>query len=322
MNLILELKKINKDFILQYGGLFRRKKIHPAVRDVNLKLYQGESLGIVGESGCGKSTLAKMIMGLHEPTSGEIFFGGKPHRDWLTKNKLSLCKKVQMVFQDPTGSLNPRHTIADILHLQMRRLTDWDKYKRDERIKEIFDQVQISVTALPRYPHEFSGGQAQRISIARALLAHPEILVLDEPVSALDVSVQAQILQLLENMRKELKLSYVFISHDLAVVEQLCPRVMVMFFGRVVEQGKTNALFRSRSHPYTDLLLKSVPTLQQNLSLSERNAIEEITLSGCAFQKRCIYAQPACEKLPELRVVEESQSTEHLCACHFPLSKK
>lgn len=233
-----------------------------AVKNVTLALRQGETLAIVGESGSGKSTLARMVVGLETPTSGQMKIAGKDAGTLAKEGPRAFGQMIQYVFQDPTSSLNPRKTIGATLEAPLRLLKGFDPARRKTRMKELLDAVQMPADTLERYPHEFSGGQAQRIAIARALAAAPRIMVLDEPVSALDVSVQAQVLLLLEDLKAEFDLSYLFISHDLAVVESVCDRVAVMYFGEVVEEGPVEALFKSPHHDYTKRLISSAPLLE------------------------------------------------------------
>ncbi|MGA1599237.1 MAG: oligopeptide/dipeptide ABC transporter ATP-binding protein [bacterium] len=316
---LLELEQVSKEFVLHRSGWTQRATTFRAVNQVSWKVHPGEALGVVGESGCGKSTVARMAVGLEPPTSGTIRFKGKPLSTWLEQDPQTLRRSVQMVFQDPAGSLNPRQRIREILDLQLKRLTRLGPEQRRQRIREVLQQVQLPESTLERFPHEFSGGQAQRISIARALVSLPELLLLDEPVSALDVSVQAQILLLLENMRQELGVAYVFISHDLAVVEQLCPNTVVMYAGAVAEQGPTERLFRHRRHPYTDLLVRSVPVPGTPLQLKTQGSGEVEVLPGCSFRNRCPRASETCAQVPELQPV--SETSPHLSACHYPLDE-
>jgi peptide/nickel transport system ATP-binding protein len=237
-----------------------RPEIH-AVRDVSLALHEGETLAIVGESGSGKSTLARMLVGLARPTLGTITIGGKPAETLRSEGPKAFGRMIQYVFQDPVASLNPRKTIGSILDVPLARLGDLEGAARDARKRELLDAVQMPSDSLQRFPHEFSGGQAQRIAIARALAANARILVLDEPVSALDVSVQAQVLLLLDGLKREFGLSYLFISHDLAVVESMADRVAVMYLGQVVELGPAARIFGTPQHDYTRNLLASAPRL-------------------------------------------------------------
>ncbi len=248
-----------------FGGvrnlLGRRSPTVKAVDDVSFEVRRGRALGIVGESGCGKSTVARMLVGLLAPSAGELTVAGTHLPARTRAAARALHRRVQLVFQDPVSSLNPRKSIRQILETPLRALRRVGAGSRTARVEELMDLVSLRPEFLDRYPHEFSGGQAQRIAIARALAAEPSLLVLDEPVSALDVSVQAQVLGLLKDLQARLGLTYVFISHDLAVVEHLCDEVAVMYFGKIVEHGSRAEVFGRPQHDYTRLLLSSVPTL-------------------------------------------------------------
>lgn len=315
----LEVTNLRKTF----GGgrtiLGRAKPSVHAVRDVSLKVPKGETLGIVGESGCGKSTLARMLVGLLEPTEGDIVIEGKSLAD-QAGDPAAFGRLIQYVFQDPISSLNPRKTIREILEAPLIHLLGLDEAARTARISELFDAVNLRREFLTRYPHEFSGGQAQRIGIARALAASPRILVLDEPVSALDVSVQAQVLNLLAELRSAMDLTYLFISHDLAVVEAVSDSVAVLYFGRVVEVGRAESIFREPKHPYTCLLADSAPVVGRELGRTESAAAELPDPlhppPGCAFAARCERATQECrERPPGMR----SFSDDHEAACIHPL---
>ena len=234
-----------------------------AVKSVSLDLMHGETLAVVGESGSGKSTLARMLVGLETPTSGSMLIGGKDAEALRREGPRAFGKTIQYVFQDPVASLNPRKTISSILETPLKLLCGYEAPRRRERMKELLDAVQMPENTLSRYPHEFSGGQAQRIAIARALAAEAEILVFDEPVSALDVGVQAQVLLLLSDLKARFDLSYLFISHDLAVVEAICDRVAVMYFGEIVELAPAARLFADPEHAYTRRLVASAPRIRR-----------------------------------------------------------
>jgi peptide/nickel transport system ATP-binding protein len=288
-----------------------------AVRPVTLALPTGETLGIVGESGCGKSTLARMLVGLEPPTSGTIEIEG---RAFDNADPAAFGRMIQYVFQDPASSLNPRKSIRQIMEMPLARLHGMGRAARAERIAEIFASVNLREEFLDRYPHEFSGGQAQRISIARALAASPRILVLDEPVSALDVSVQAQVLNLLADLRRQFELTYLFISHDLAVVEAVSDRIAVMYFGAVVELGRAEQVFSAPRHPYTHLLAGSAPAVGRPLRPPEAKGTElPDPLNpppGCAFAARCPRATDLCRREePALAKMDDDQ----YAACHHPL---
>jgi peptide/nickel transport system ATP-binding protein len=256
-----------RDLTKSFGGgrsLFGKAKHEvKAVKSVSLDLMRGETLAVVGESGSGKSTLARMLVGLETPTSGSMLIGGKDAEALRREGPRAFGKTIQYVFQDPVASLNPRKTIGSILDTPLKLLCGYEAHRRRERMKELLDAVQMPENTLTRYPHEFSGGQAQRIAIARALAAEAEILVFDEPVSALDVGVQAQVLLLLSDLKTRFDLSYLFISHDLAVVEAICDRVAVMYFGEIVELAPAGRLFADPEHAYTRRLVASAPRIRR-----------------------------------------------------------
>ncbi|MBC2886349.1 ABC transporter ATP-binding protein [Ochrobactrum sp. CM-21-5] len=256
-----------RDLTKTFGGgrtLFGRERhMVEAVKGVSFDLRRGETLAIVGESGSGKTTLARMLVGLIEPTRGKMTIAGLDARELQNSGAQAFGKIIQYVFQDPVASLNPRKTIRQILETPLKLLGGLDSAQRRQRIAQLLDAVQMPKDTLERYPHEFSGGQAQRIAIARTLAAEAEIVVLDEPVSALDVSVQAQVLLLLDQLKKEFGLSYLFISHDLAVVEAISDRVAVMYFGEIVEEATASDLFAKPEHAYTRQLVKSAPRIKR-----------------------------------------------------------
>ena len=312
----LKVENLSKTFPVG-GGLFREAGAVRAVRPMSFAVETGETLGIVGESGCGKSTLARMLVGLIEPTTGQIEIEGKPLDN---ADPAGFGKLIQYVFQDPVTSLNPRKTIRQIMEAPLVHLHGMAAPERAKRIAEIFDSVNLREEFLDRYPHEFSGGQAQRIGIARALAAAPRIMILDEPVSALDVSVQAQVLNLMAALRGEFNLTYLFISHDLAVVEAVSDRIMVLYFGAVVEIGRAEEVFTTPRHPYTRLLADSAPVVGRPLTAPEQKDSElPDPLNpppGCAFAGRCPRATERCRTAePTLRPLGENQ----LAACHHPL---
>ncbi len=312
----LKVTDLSKTFVVG-GGLLRKPGAVRAVRPMSFEVATGETLGIVGESGCGKSTLARMLVGLNAPTTGQIEIAGKPLDN---ADPAAFGKLIQYVFQDPVSSLNPRKSIRQIMEAPLKWLHRMDRAARTARIAEIFASVNLREEFLDRYPHEFSGGQAQRIGVARALAAAPRIMVLDEPVSALDVSVQAQVLNLLADLRGQFDLTYLFISHDLAVVEAVSDRIMVLYFGAVVEIGPAREVFKTPRHPYTKLLADSAPVVGRPLTAPEQKDSElPDPLNpppGCAFAGRCPRATEICLTVePDLRPLGEHQ----LAACHHPL---
>ncbi len=319
MTLTLRIRDLDKRF----GGgrtlLGRERPAVHAVEAASLDVANGETLGVVGESGCGKSTLARMIVGLLPPTNGTIEIEGTDYAKVAGKDPAAFGKVIQYVFQDPLSSLNPRKSIRRILEAPLRLLHRMDAPARAARIDEILDAVNLRREFLDRYPHEFSGGQAQRIGIARALAAAPRILVLDEPVSALDVSVQAQVLNLLQRLKDEFDLTYLFISHDLAVVEAVADRVAVMYFGRIVELAPAEEIFARPRHHYTELLARSAPVVGRPLAAPEGDDAElPDPLNpppGCAFARRCPAATDICRTTrPEF----EDHGRGHYAACHHP----
>ncbi|MBM1219514.1 ATP-binding cassette domain-containing protein [Ponticoccus sp. SC2-23] len=317
MSIALRLTELTKTFEVGKRLIGPPKGRVRAVQPVTLDVTEGETLGIVGESGCGKSTLARMLVGLLPPSSGTIEIDGAPLDN---ADPAIFGRKIQYVFQDTISSLNPRKTIRQIMEAPLRHLHKMDAAARKARISEIFEAVNLREEFLDRYPHEFSGGQAQRIGIARALAADARILVLDEPVSALDVSIQAQVLNLLARLKAEFGLTYLFISHDLAVVEAVSDRVAVLYFGAVVEVGPADRVFSAPRHPYTKLLADSAPVVGRALAAPEGRETElpdpMNPPEGCAFRARCPNATAVCATAaPPL----ERQSDGVQVACYNPL---
>lgn len=319
---ILEVKNLKKYFDIS-KGLFKRNKTYVrAVDDLNLKVYKGETIGIVGESGCGKSTTGNLILGLLEPSEGQVFFNNENIAAFNQKQLRKVRRDLQVIFQDPYASLNPRMTVEEIVGepLVVHKMASGDDLRK--RVLELIQLVGLQEHQLHRFPHEFSGGQRQRIGIARALALNPKVIVCDEAVSALDVSIQAQILNLLKKLQRELNLTYIFIAHGLPVVSHISDRIGVMYLGRMVELARRDQIFRKPLHPYTYALLGSVPIPDPRLR-KEHPLIEgEIPNpsnppSGCHFHPRCPYATELCrEKRPEYREIEPN----HHIACHHPLS--
>jgi oligopeptide/dipeptide ABC transporter ATP-binding protein len=318
---ILEVANLVKHYPLMGGGVVRRRvgDVHAAC-DLSFTLHRGETLGLVGESGCGKSTTGKAVLQLSPPTSGSVKFEGEELVGKTRKQMRHIRRDLQVVFQDPYASLNPRMPVSDIV---AEPLIIHGLYKRQgkERVRDLLTVVGLNPEHGNRYAHEFSGGQRQRIGIARALALEPKVLVLDEPVSALDVSIQAGVVNLLEELQGRLGLSYVFIAHDLSVVRHICDRVAVMYLGKIVEIGSRDHIYDRASHPYTQALLSAVPIPDPKLERQRRRIVLEGDVpspvnppSGCRFRTRCWKAQDICaEKEPEL--IDRGQG--HPVACHF-----
>src|SRR5690606_14756217 len=321
---VLDVQDLVKHFPLTTGILFKRHVGDvKAVDGVSLQLHKGETLGVVGESGCGKSTLAKLLMRLEEPTSGRAIYKGENIYDLQGKALRDMRRNIQIVFQDPYSSLNPRMTVGDIvgepfdIHPEVA-----PKGSRRDRVRELLDVVGLNPEHINRYPHRFSGGQRQRIGIARGLALRPEIIICDEPVSALDVSVQAQVVNLLESLQDEFGLSYIFIAHDLSVVRHISDRVAVMYLGRIAEIGSDAEIYEKPTHPYTQALLSAVPVpdpsvrgQRQQIILSGDVPSPANPPSGCRSRTRCWKATDLCaEEEPELRV---RSGSDHPSACHY-----
>ncbi|MCY8242491.1 ABC transporter ATP-binding protein [Bacillus haynesii] len=293
-----------------------RKKIVKAVDDVTLSVKKGEIVGIVGESGCGKSTLGKSILRLTEPTSGKVTFLGREMTGLDTKELRNMRRHIQMIFQDPYASLNPRMKIKDILEEPLIVHKLGTKAERREVVRSMLEIVGLDASYGDRYAHQFSGGQRQRIGIAKALITKPKLIIADEPVSALDVSVQAQILNLLSDLQETFNLTFLFISHDLAVVRYISDRVAVMYFGKIVEIADADALFREPKHPYTETLLAAVPVIGKGEAVHTAPDIAPPRMSekGCPFYSRCMKRAAVClEAEPPL----EKTADGHYAACHF-----
>ena len=322
MSKLLEVKELKKYYPIS-GGFFSPKRYVKALDGVTFSLEKGETLGLVGESGCGKSTLGRLLVRLEDPTAGEILLEGEDLGK-LSGEKLRKKRGAfQMIFQDPYGSLNPRMSVWDALEEALLLHTPLDKKGREKRIGGLLELVGLKPQHARRFPHQFSGGQRQRIGIARALAVNPRFIVADEPVSALDVSVQAQIVNLLEEIQKETQVAFLFIAHDLAVVEHISRRIMVMYLGKILEEGTSRELCAAPLHPYTEALMGAVPTLDltkrgRKKSLLKGDVPSPLSPpSGCRFHPRCPYCREICrEKEPLLKEVFPGRS----CACHFPLS--
>ena len=327
---LVEVEGLKMHFSMKSGAFSRRKGLIKAVDDVNFKILPNETFGLVGESGCGKTTVGRAILKAIQPTAGKVLYHSKSGEtiDLVPMSNEELRpyrQEVQMVFQDPYSSLSPRMTVQEILEEPMRLAGITDSEYLYKQACEMIEQVGMRSSHLMRYPHAFSGGQRQRIGIARALITHPRFIVADEAVSALDVSVQAQILEILGNLKDKFSLSFLFISHDLSVVKYLCDRVGVMYLGRIVEVASTDSLFNNPLHPYTEALLHAIPDINERQIRSDILAGEIPDAanppSGCAFHNRCKYAKELCKsKTPELQEFVDLHSGEEILrqsACHF-----
>jgi peptide/nickel transport system ATP-binding protein len=315
--ILLQADNLRKQFELP-SALFGQKKIITALDGVSITLHKGETLGLAGESGCGKSTVAKLLMDLDQPTSGEVLFRGRKLAELDSKEKFRFRRSVQMVFQDPYSSLNPRMRIGEIIGepLVIHRIATKSDLRKT--VLDLMERVGLAPEQYDRYPHEFSGGQRQRIGVARALALTPEVIIADEPLSALDISIQAQIINLLLELQKSLGLSYLLISHDLAVIRHLSTRVAIMYLGKIVEQAETGALFSAPQHPYTRALLAAIPGFTSSHEpvtiIQEELPSSVASPSGCPFRPRCPFRKDLCiTKTPEL----EEKRKGHLAACHF-----
>lgn len=318
--LLLEAKHLKKYFPIKKGILSKSKSFVKAVDDISLQVYKGETLGIVGESGCGKSTTGRLLIRLLEATEGQVFYKNEDILDYSQKELRQLRKNLQIVFQDPYSSLNPRLTVGDIIE---EPLVNFKMYKyaseRRKRVAELLDIVGLPEKAMYRFPHEFSGGQRQRIGIARALAVNPELIIADEPVSALDVSIQSQVLNLLKDIQKEFNLTYIFISHDLSVVDHLCDRIAVMYLGKIVEISTKKAFYQQPYHPYSNALLSAIPepdpkAKKERIILSGDVPSPSNPPQGCAFHPRCPKSMAVCKEIkPELKELESGR----FVSCHL-----
>lgn len=314
---LIQVKNLKQYFDINMGW-FKNKPLK-AVDDVSFNINKGETLGLVGESGCGKTTVGRTILHLYKPTSGEVIYNGNP-----IKTKADIKKfreKATMVFQDPYSSLNPRMTVSDIIGepLDVHKLYE-NKKEREEKILELMDHVGLNSEHAARYAHEFSGGQRQRIGIARALAVNPDFIVCDEPVSALDVSIQAQVINMFDELQEKLGLTYLFIAHDLLVVRHISDRIAVMYIGKMVELADAETIYTRPLHPYSQSLLSAVPVPDPKIARANKRIVLKGDIpsplnapSGCPFRTRCQYAKPICaEQVPEFQEVEKG----HFVACH------
>ena len=311
---------IQADHISKYFKVAGGKMLH-AVEDVSLEIHRGETLGVVGESGCGKSTLGRTMMGIYQPTKGRLIYDGREVNLRNRKERTAFARKAQIVFQDPYASLDPRMTVGSIIMEGMEIHGMYDEAERRRRMERLLDIVGLNREHANRFPHEFSGGQRQRIGIARALCIEPEFIVCDEPISALDVSIQAQVINLLHDLQNQMGLTYLFIAHDLNIVRYISDRIAVMYLGSVVELAPSEELYANTLHPYSRALLSAVPLPDPDTEKAKPRQIIEGDVpspinkpKGCAFSSRCPMATPACsESVPELKEIVPG----HFCACHL-----
>ncbi|MGZ3795012.1 MAG: ABC transporter ATP-binding protein [Pseudobdellovibrionaceae bacterium] len=312
---LLEARNIKKYFPIKKGLLMREVGQVKAVDDISLSVRRGETLGLVGESGCGKSTLGRTLIRLYEPTSGGLSFKGKDFLALTGQELRQKRKDIQMIFQDPYAALDPRMTVGQIISQPFQIHKVLKPQEVEIRVKELLELVGLKASHINRYPHEFSGGQRQRICIARAMALNPELIICDEPVSALDVSIQAQILNLLKDLQEKLNLTYIFISHDLSVIEHVCDRVAVMYLGKIVELATRDELFSNPQHPYTQALLAAIPQVGEGKKQMKKSLGGDVPSpinppSGCHFHPRCAYKMEICTKeRPSLK------GTDHQISC-------
>jgi oligopeptide/dipeptide ABC transporter ATP-binding protein len=318
--ILLEAKNIFKHFPIKGGVFLKQIAAVKAVDGVSLSIEEGETVGLVGESGCGKTTFGRAILRLEEPTSGDVFFEGQNILTYDAKKMRALRKKMQIIFQDPFSSLNPRKTVSHIIGEPLLVHGMHSRRKRDERVLELLSVVGLRKEHMRRYPHQFSGGQRQRIGVARALALNPRLIVCDEAVSALDVSIQAQVINLLKDLQDDFGLTYLFISHDLSVVEHVSDRVAVMYLGKIVEFAPSQVLYKRPLHPYTQALLSAVPVPDPSRKANGRIILKGDVPSpidpppGCSFHPRCLFAKDICsKKAPNFREIQNK----HFVACFF-----
>lgn len=319
--LLIEVKNLKKYFPVKNKFLVKEKKAVKAVDGVTFNIRKGETFGLVGESGCGKSTLGRTITGLYDITEGEILFNGVNISTLSKKEKKSFYSKIQTIFQDPYSSLNPNMTVGELIDEPLSLHTSLNKEERYSKIKELLNVVGLSENDINKFPYEFSGGQRQRIGIARAVSTEPDFILCDEPISALDVSIQAQVINMLEDLQEKLGLTYLFVAHDLSMVKHISNRIGVMYLGKIVEISESDNLYKNPLHPYTKDLLSAIPIAdpekakENKLNIINGDIPNPINIpSGCRFHTRCKYATEECKtKVPEVIEIEK----DHLVACHL-----
>lgn len=320
---LLKIEGLKKHFPTTTGGAFSKVKgVVKAVDGIDLEINAGQTIGLVGESGCGKTTAGRTILKLYEPTEGKIIFEGEDLAPLSPKKMKPYRSQMQMIFQDPFASLNPRHTVGSLIAAPFQIQGITPEGGIIEEVQRLMKRVGLNPEHINRYPHEFSGGQRQRIGVARAIALKPKLIVADEPVSALDVSIQAQVVNLLEDLQQEFNMAYIFVAHDLSVVQHISDRVIVMYLGKVMEEADKNDLFSHPRHPYTKALLSAVPVPDPKIGRARERIILQGDLpspvnppSGCVFNTRCWKAQDRCRtEVPQLMQIGEN----HRIACHFP----
>lgn len=314
---VLKVENLSKTFKIKGTKLFEKPKILKAVNDVSFEVIEGETLGVIGESGCGKTTLGKCIIQLHNPSSGEILYNDKKINGLKNSDLKNVRKDIQIIFQDPYSSLDPRKTVGAIIEEPMIIHKIGTPVERKQKVIELLKEVGLDTFHVNRYPHEFSGGQRQRINVARALALNPKVIVCDEPVSALDVSVQAQVLNLFKNLQKKFNLTYIFISHDLSVVKYISDRIAIMYLGKIIELGDSKNIYKDPKHPYTKALFSAIPPESPFENKEKFELIGDIPSplnlpKGCPLSTRCPYCMDICrQKMPELKIIDKK----HEVAC-------
>ncbi|AJG99410.1 ABC transporter ATP-binding protein [Clostridium beijerinckii] len=318
-DILIEVKDLKKYFPVKNG--ITKNNFIKAVDGVSFYIRRGETFGLVGESGCGKSTLGRTITRLYDVTSGDIFFEENNIAKLRKKQMKQYYKKIQTIFQDPYSSLNPYMNVKELIEEPLTLHTGLNKLERKEKIENLLEMVGLKKDDMDKFPHEFSGGQCQRIGIARAISTNPDFVLCDEPISALDVSIQAQVVNMLEDLQKEMGLTYLFVAHDLSMVKHISDRTGVMYLGSIVEVGKSDDLYKNPLHPYTKGLLSSIPIAdpikarQSNLNIIKGDIPSPMNIpSGCRFHTRCPYAKPICSKV---QPIEKEIGTDHIVACHL-----
>ncbi len=322
-NILVSVKNLKKYYVISKKIFSKDTKYLRAVDGISFSINEGEIVGLVGESGSGKSTTGRIIAKLIEPTDGVIFFEDKNIRNLSDSQLINLRRNIQMIFQDPYSSLNPKMTVAKIIAEPLNVHNIGDNLFKKKRVLELLDIVGLLPECLNKYPHEFSGGQRQRIGIARALAINPKFIICDEPVSSLDVSIRAQILNLLKDLKEKFNLTYLFISHDLSVIEYISDRVIVMYLGKIVEIASNEEIYNNPLHPYTKTLLSSIPIPDPRMRKKKKELLLKDNFSknidiveGCIFKERCYYAKKLCKEIePELK--EYGNNSCHFVACHF-----